>query len=632
MGGLFISLRRSHTISVLVTIMFLTLFFENPTVDAAEMKTYNWEVAYMKWSPDCVENTVIGINGQFPGPEIRAKAGDTIVVNLSNKLNTKEGLVIHWHGIRQLDTPWADGTASVSQCAINPGATFQYRFIVDRAGTYFYHGHYEMQRAAGLYGSLIVDVADGKIEPFPYHGEINLLLSDWWHQSAHDQEVALSSNPFRWIGEPQSILINGRGQYNCSIAAKYDNTTNYCNIYGRPSDQCEPYALTVEPSKFYRLRIASTTSLASLNLVIANHRMILVEADGNYLQPKYVTNLDIYSGESYSVILNTGQDPSVNYWVSLSQRGRKPPFPPPALTILNYKPNSVFDVMPSSPPPLSPAWDDLAQSRNFTNKVLGLQVDGISLQPHPSAIPRPPVRHDRRIFLLNTQIKIDGYVKWSVNNISLVLPTTPYLGSLKFGLKNGFNATTPPETFPSTYDITKPPANPNSTYGSGVYNFKHMEIVDVILQNANALGEGVSEIHPWHLHGHDFWVLGYGDGKFSEENDEKNLNLVNPPLRNTVVVFPYGWTAIRFIADNPGVWPFHCHIEPHLHMGMGVIFAVAADKIKQIPNGVLDCGLTATTAPTISNNAVGPLVRLNIFHYVVHVALLVISIPCIKFF
>ncbi|KAI3964058.1 hypothetical protein MKW92_014301 [Papaver armeniacum] len=582
MGGLFISLRRSHTISVLVTIMFLTLFFENSTVDAAEVKTYNWEVAYMKWSPDCVENTVIGINGQFPGPEIRAKAGDTIVVNLSNKLNTKEGLVIHWHGIRQLDTPWADGTASVSQCAINPGATFQYRFIVDRAGTYFYHGHYEMQRAAGLYGLLIVDVADGKVEPFPYQGEINLLLSDWWHQSAQDQEVALSSNPFRWIGEPQSILINGRGQYNCSIAAKYDNTTNYCNIY-------------------------------------YNHRMILVEADGNYLQPKYVTNLDIYSGESYSVILNTGQDPSVNYWVSVSQRGRKPPLPPPALTILNYKPTSVFDVMPSSPPPLSPAWDDLAQSRNFTIKVLGLQVDGISLQPHPSAIPRPPVHHDRRIFLLNTQTKIDGYVKWSVNNISLVLPATPYLGSLKFGLKNGFNATTPPETFPSTYDITKPPANPNSTYGSGVYNFKHMEIVDVILQNANVLGEGVSEIHPWHLHGHDFWVL-------------EKLNLVNPPLRNTVVVFPYGWTAIRFIADNPGVWPFHCHIEPHLHMGMGVIFAVAVDKIKQIPDGVLDCGLTATTAPTISNNAVGPLVRLKIFHYAVHVAVLVISIPCIKCF
>ncbi|KAI3980315.1 hypothetical protein MKX01_001386 [Papaver californicum] len=590
MSSLFI-LRRSPSISsfVVVILFCLPLFFENTSVDAAEVKTYNWEVAYMKRSPDCVENTVIGINGQFPGPEIRAKAGDTIAVNLSNKLNTTE-----------------DGTASVSQCAINPGATFVYRFIVDKAGTYFYHGHYEMQRAAGLYGSLIVDVEDGKREAFSYQGEINLLLSDWWHQSAHDQEVDLSSNPFRWIGKPQSILINGRGQYNCSVAAMYDNTTNDCgSIYGRPSKQCEPYVLTVEPRKFYRLRISSTTSLASLNLVIANHRMLLVEADGNYLQPKYVTNLDIYSGESYSVILSTGQDPSVNYWVSVTQRGRKPPLPPPALTILNYKPTSV-GVTPSSPPPLSPAWDDLAQSKNFTSMVLGLHFD--LNKPHPSAIPRPPVRHDRRIFLLNTQNTIDGYVKC-------------------FGLKNGFNATTPPETFSATYDIMKPPENPNSTHGSGVYNFKHMEIVDVILQNANVLGEGVSEIHPWHLHGHDFWVLGYGDGKFSEENDEKNLNLNTPPLRNTVVVYPYGWTAIRFIADNPGVWPFHCHIEPHLHMGMGVIFAVAVDKIKQIPDGVLDCGLTAV----IRNSAVGPFVLPNLLHYLVYIAV-VISITYVTVF
>jgi len=70
-------------------------------------------------------------------------------------------------------------------------------------GTYFYHGHYGMQRAAGLYGSLIVDVAEGKEEPFKYDGELNLLLSDWYHESIHTQMVALSSKPFRWIGEPQ---------------------------------------------------------------------------------------------------------------------------------------------------------------------------------------------------------------------------------------------------------------------------------------------------------------------------------------------------------------------------------------------------------------------------------------------
>jgi FtsP/CotA-like multicopper oxidase with cupredoxin domain len=70
-------------------------------------------------------------------------------------------------------------------------------------GTYFYHGHYGMQRAAGLYGSLIVDVAEGEEEPFKYDGDLSLLLSDWYHESIHTQMVALSSKPFRWVGEPQ---------------------------------------------------------------------------------------------------------------------------------------------------------------------------------------------------------------------------------------------------------------------------------------------------------------------------------------------------------------------------------------------------------------------------------------------
>ena len=66
-----------------------------------------------------------------------------------------------------------------------------------------------MQRAAGLYGSLIVDVADGeKEEPFHYDEELNLVLSDWYHQDVYTLSVGLSSKPFRWIGEPQVGIIN----------------------------------------------------------------------------------------------------------------------------------------------------------------------------------------------------------------------------------------------------------------------------------------------------------------------------------------------------------------------------------------------------------------------------------------
>ncbi|KAG2670565.1 hypothetical protein I3760_14G091800 [Carya illinoinensis] len=543
----------------------------------AKTRHFKWEVEYMYWSPDCIENVVMGINGQFPGPTIRAKAGDTVVVELTNKLPT-EGVVIHWHGIRQLGTPWADGTAFISQCAINSGETFHYRFKVDRAGTYFYHGHLGMQRSAGLYGSLIVDVAEGEKEPFHYDGEFNLLLSDWWHKSVHEQEVGLSSNPFRWIGEPQSFLINGRGQYNCSLAAQYSNTTSsQCTLRG--NEQCAPQILHVSSNKTYRLRVASSTALASLNLAIGNHKMVVVEADGNYLQPFAVNDLDIYSGESYSVLITADQDPSKNYWLSIGVRGRLPATPL-GLTILNYQPISA-SKFPTSPPPVTPRWDDYDHSKTFSKSIFALMGS-----------PKPPTSYDRRITLLNTQNKIDGFTKWAINNVSLALPPTPYLGSIKYGLRNAFDQKSPPENFPDNYDVMRPPINPNSTTGNGVYMFSLNTTVDVILQNANALKDNVSEIHPWHLHGHDFWVLGYGEGKFSTK-DEKKLNFKNPPLRNTAVIFPYGWTALRYVADNPGVWAFHCHIEPHLHMGMGVVFAEGVHLVKSIPNEALTCGLTA---------------------------------------
>lgn len=527
----------------------------------------------MFWSPDCEEKVVIGINGQFPGPTIRARAGDTIHVELKNALHT-EGVVIHWHGIRQIGTPWMDGTAAISQCAINPEETFTYRFVVDKPGTYFYHGHYGMQRAAGLYGSLIVDVAEGEEEPFKYDGELNLLLSDWYHESIHTQMVALSSKPFRWIGEPQSLLINGRGQFNCSMAAAHTPGATQCAAVNR---QCAPVILLVQPNKTYRLRVASTTSLASLNLAVGNHKLTVVEADGNYVDPFAVDDIDLYSGDSYSVLLTADQDPSSNYWVSVGVRGRLPKTAP-ALAVLNYRPNAA-SKLPALAPPATPAWNDYGHSKAFTYRIRAR-----------AGTPPPPATADRRIELLNTQNQMDGHVKWSINNVSMVLPATPYLGSLKLGLKNTLTAAPPPETFSRGYDVTLPPANPNTTVGGNVYVLAHNATVDVVLQNANALARNVSEVHPWHLHGHDFWVLGYGEGKFEPGRDAAKFNLRDPVMKNTVALHPLGWTAVRFVADNPGVWLFHCHIEAHVYMGMGVVLEEGVEKVSRLPKSIMGCG------------------------------------------
>ncbi|KAH7330846.1 hypothetical protein KP509_20G005200 [Ceratopteris richardii] len=553
------------------------------------VKHYKWKVDYQYWSPDCVEKVIISINGQYPGPTIRVREGDTIVVEMENLMPT-EAVIMHWHGMQQRGTPWYDGAGGVSQCAINPGETFVYRFQAEKAGTYFYHGHLGLQRTAGFYGSLIVDVGRGVQEAFEYDGELSILLNDWWHRSAIEQGLGLYSDPFRWVGEPQSLLMEGRGKYNCSLVSGGDaeeaaGDRPRCD---ETNKQCKPLVLRVQPGLKYRLRLASVTSLSSLNFQIEDHNMTLVEADGNYVEEVVLDNLNLYSGESYSVLIEAYKQPPggrKTFWVTAHVQGRLPKTTP-ALAILVYGDGEA--TTPVSSPPLAPAaWNDTAFSLRQSRMIVAKK----------GTIP-PPASSDQQIILLNTQNRINGVIKWAINNISLVPPTTPFLPALKFGLKLAFDHTIPPVSYPmTTYDIFSPPKNPNANFGTQIYRFPFNSTVDIILQNANSLTVNNSEVHPWHMHGHDFWVLGYGHGKFNPEVDPQAFNLKNPPLRNTVPLYPYGWTALRFVANNPGAWFFHCHVEAHLHMGMGIVFAEGIEHLDRLPRSTMGCGLTKTWLP-----------------------------------
>lgn len=113
-----------------------------------EASAFSWEIS----SGKSIE--AWGFNKQVPGPELRANAGDTMVVKLTNHLN--EPTTIHWHGIR-LDAGM-DGTDAV-QRPVLPGETFEYRFVVPDAGTFWYHSHANEteQMERGMYGALIVE-------------------------------------------------------------------------------------------------------------------------------------------------------------------------------------------------------------------------------------------------------------------------------------------------------------------------------------------------------------------------------------------------------------------------------------------------------------------------------------------
>ncbi|KAL4645430.1 hypothetical protein ACB092_02G234600 [Castanea dentata] len=432
-----------------------------------------------------------------------------------------------------------------------------------------------MQRESGLYGSIHVSVPDNFTEPFAYDYDRSIILTDWFHKSTYEQATGLSSIPFVWVGEPQSLLIQGKGKFNCSSASLTADTCNTSN------PECSPYAITIIPGKTYRLRVASLTALSALSFQIEGHNMTVVEADGHYVEPFVVKNLFIYSGETYSVLIKADQDPSRNYWMTTNVVGR-PPNTTQGLGFLNYYPNHPRRSPPTVPP-TGPIW-------NHTAPRL---AQSLAIKAHHDFVVTPPTTSDRAIVFLNTQNRINGYVHWSVNNVSFTLPNTPYLIALKNKLHDVFNHTSPPEGYDSVnYDIYNVSKNPNATTSNAIYRLGFNTTVDIILQNANTMTVNNSETHPWHLHGHDFWVLGYGDGKFDMNKDPKKYNLVNPIRKNTVPLHPYGWTALRFKADNPGAWLFHCHIEAHFYMGMGVVFEEGIDKVGKLPSSIMGCGET----------------------------------------
>src|SRR3546814_928186 len=113
-------------------------------------------------------------DGVSPGPTIRARQGEEVFVRLQNDL--PQPTTIHWHGIR-IDNAM-DGVPHLTQHAVAPGETFDYRFTVPDAGTFWYHPHDRSweQVARGLYGLLIVD------EPDAPHGNIRdfaIVADDW---------------------------------------------------------------------------------------------------------------------------------------------------------------------------------------------------------------------------------------------------------------------------------------------------------------------------------------------------------------------------------------------------------------------------------------------------------------------
>ena len=153
---------------------------------------------------DVFERTIITVNRELPGEGIEVCKGDTIVVDVVNKLPAATTSV-HWHGLymrgsnddQSQATPWSDGVPGVTQCPILPGEAFRYQFVANPAGTHWWHSHAALQREDGMYGALIIREPDlENVHRQLYDEDLSehvLIIQDWVHKSGVDMFV-----PHHW--------------------------------------------------------------------------------------------------------------------------------------------------------------------------------------------------------------------------------------------------------------------------------------------------------------------------------------------------------------------------------------------------------------------------------------------------
>ncbi|HEX2136208.1 MAG TPA: multicopper oxidase family protein [Microvirga sp.] len=191
--------------------------------------------------------------GRIPGPEIRARQGDRLSVELTNEL--PQETTVHWHGVRVPNA--MDGVPHLTQPPIAPGATFTYEFDLPDAGTFWFHPHQRSfeQVERGLAGALIVE----EREPIEVDRDVVWVLDDWRLR----RDAAISDD----FGNMMDVTHAGR-------------VGNTVTVNGRLRD-----AFQVRAGERLRLRLINAANARIFALAFDGHAPQVIALDGQPVEP-----------------------------------------------------------------------------------------------------------------------------------------------------------------------------------------------------------------------------------------------------------------------------------------------------------------------------------------------------------
>ncbi|EEE58886.1 hypothetical protein OsJ_10502 [Oryza sativa Japonica Group] len=558
----------------------------------------------------CNTQKIITVNGQFPGPTIEVYDGDTVAIRAVNM--ARYNVTLHWHGLRQLRNGWADGPEFVTQCPIRPGGSYTYRFAIQgQEGTLWWHAHSSWLRAT-VHGALLIRPRPGVPYPFPKpQSEFPIILAEWWRR------------------DPIAVLRQSM------ITGAPPNVSDAILINGQPGDflECSAQETSIIPvaaGETTLLRIINAAMNTELFVSLAGHKMTVVAADAMYTKPFETTVVLLGPGQTTDVLVTAHAAPGRYYLAARAYASAQGvPFDNTTATaIFQYKGGAGCPTTaggagaagavagagvgagaaggagavagtgagagtfngslgrskysggnpgragPAPMLPYLPAYNDTNTATAFSNSIRS---------PAPVKVPGPVTQE---VFttvgfgLFNCmpgpfcQGPNNTRFGASMNNVSFQLPNTVSLLQAHYHHIPGVFTDDFPPMPPVFFDFTSqnvPRALWQPVKGTKLYRVRYGAVVQIVFQDT---GIFAAEEHPMHIHGYHFYVLATGFGNYDPVRDAHKFNLVDPPSRNTIGVPVGGWAVVRFVADNPGVWLVHCHIDAHLTGGLGMALLV----------------------------------------------------------
>ncbi|KAH8827883.1 laccase 2 [Flagelloscypha sp. PMI_526] len=452
-------------------------------------------------------------NAGVTGPLLTGLKGGSYNIKVHDKLTNADmikGTSIHWHGLLQRGSGWADGPAFVNQCPISSGQTFAYQFSSPtEAGTYWYHSHIGLQYCDGLRGPFVIyDRDDPHRSLYDIDDETTVLtLADWYH---------ILSKDFHGPAIPDATLINGVGRYS-----------------GGPKVPLS--VVSVRKGKKYRMRLLSMSCDAHFVFQINGHDLTIIEADGVSTQPYTVRSIQMLAGQRYSFVLNANK-PVGNYWIRAQPNGGNN-----LLTFDGGLNSAILRYVgaPAIEPPASQVEDP--------NGGLGAFKE-VNLHPLNNAPAPGKPKAGGADVNLNLVMSFEPSTEaFMLNGHSWHSPQLPVLNQILSG------ASTAQQLLPAD-SIIELPKN---------------KVIELSIPG----GLAPSSPHPMHLHGHTFSVI--------RSAGSSTYNYKNPIRRDVVSTGDLGDNVtIRFTTDNAGSWFLHCHIDPHLELGLAVVFAESIKDIR----------------------------------------------------